>query len=191
MIRRTVVRVAERLSGWRIVGTMPRQGIFVGAPHTSNWDYVLTLMTAWKSGFSPRILVKRELFVGPLAWVLRATGSLPVDRSNPRGLVEELVAESEKAAAHDKPFVLVLAAEGTRSKTEFWKSGFYRLSQGSGLPVVLGFVDGQNKVAGIGPTLTPSGDVAADMDRIRAFYADKHGIKPELRTEPRLREELL
>ncbi len=27
------------------------------------------------------------------------------------------------------------------------------------------------------------------MDRVRAFYADKQGIRAELTTEPRLREE--
>jgi 1-acyl-sn-glycerol-3-phosphate acyltransferase len=187
VIRQVLVRCAERLSGWKIVGTPPRRGIFVGAPHTSNWDYVLTLMTVWKAGLTPRILVKRELFRGPLGWVLRITGSLPVDRANPQGIVERLTRES----AGDQPFVLVLAAEGTRQKTEFWKSGFYRLSQQTGLPIILGFVDGANKIAGIGPSFSPSGDVKADMDFVRAFYAGKDGVRPQLRSEPRLREELL
>ena len=186
MIRQALVRSAERLSGWTIVGTAPERGIFVGAPHTSNWDYVLTLMTIWKAGLTPRILVKRELFRGPLGWLLRSTGSLPVDRAIPRGLVGALAQQS----AGDHPFVLVLAAEGTRQRTQFWKSGFYRLAQQTGLPVILGFVDGANKRAGIGPSFTPSGDVRADMDFVRAFYADKHGVRPDLRSEPRLREEL-
>lgn len=184
-MRRALVRLLMRLSGWTIVGTVPSRGIFVGAPHTSNWDYVLTLMTVWNAGLTPRILVKKELFRGPLGWLLHATGSLSVDRQNPAGLIEQLAKES----AGDRPFVLVLAAEGTRSKTEYWKSGFYRLSQQTGLPIILGFVDGANKQAGIGPSFTPSGDIRKDMDFIRAFYADKHGIKPELRGEPRLREE--
>jgi 1-acyl-sn-glycerol-3-phosphate acyltransferase len=185
MIRQAVVRVLARLLGWTIVGTPPRRGIFVGAPHTSNWDYVLTLMTVWNAGLTPRILVKKELFRGPLGWVLKLTGSLPVDRRKPGDLIARLAHESRG----DRPFVLVLAAEGTRQKTEYWKSGFYRLSQQTGLPIILGFVDGANKRAGIGPSFTPSGDVRADMDFVREFYADKHGIKPELRGEPRLREE--
>jgi 1-acyl-sn-glycerol-3-phosphate acyltransferase len=194
MIRRRVARAAFRLSGWTMVGEVPRTGIFVGAPHTSNWDYVIALMVMWHGGISPRIMVKEEFFHGPIGWLLRRTGSIPVDRANPAGVVSLLAAEAAQAAgtaeaAGGSPFVIVLAAEGTRRKAEYWKSGFYRLAQQTGLPILLGFVDGATKTAGIGPTLRPTGDVAADMAVVRAFYADKFGFHPELRTEPRLREE--
>jgi 1-acyl-sn-glycerol-3-phosphate acyltransferase len=129
--------------------------------------------------------VKKELFRGPLGWLLRATGGIPLDRRNPGGVVKELVAQAQSG----KPFLLIIAAEGTREKKEYWKSGFYRIAQQTGLPVTLAFVDGPTKSTGIGPTFSPSGDVAADMDLVRAFYADKQGVHPELRTEPRLREE--
>jgi 1-acyl-sn-glycerol-3-phosphate acyltransferase len=186
MIRRRLARASFRLAGWRMVGEVPRTGIFVGAPHTSNWDFVVTLLVMWHGGVSPRILVKRELFVGPLGWLLRLTGSVPVDRHNPRGVIDELVQQ----ATAGQPFVLVLAAEGTRKKVAYWKSGFYRLSQQTGLPISLGFVDGATKTAGFGPTFTPSGNVSADMDFVRAFYADKNGFYPDQKTEPRLREEI-
>jgi 1-acyl-sn-glycerol-3-phosphate acyltransferase len=185
MIRRLLARVVFRLAGWTMVGEVPRTGIFVGAPHTSNWDYVITLLVMWHGGVSPRILVKQEFFHGPLGWLLRLTGSIPVDRENPAGVVDRLAEQ----ARNGKPFVLVLAAEGSRKKAEYWKSGFYRLAQQTGLPILMGFVDGPTKRAGIGPTLVPSGDLSADMDQIRAFYADKYGFHPEARTEPRLREE--
>jgi 1-acyl-sn-glycerol-3-phosphate acyltransferase len=167
-----------------MVGEVPSTGIFLGAPHTSNWDFVVTLLVMWHGGLSPKILVKQEFFRGPVGWLLRLTGGIPVDRKNPAGVVDALVAR-----AKDGHFVLVLAAEGTRKKTEYWKSGFYRLSQQTGLPILMGFVDGPTKTAGIGPTMIPSGDLRADMDVIRAFYADKQGFHPELKTEPRLREE--
>ncbi len=186
MIRRRLARGVFRLTGWTMVGELPRTGIFVGAPHTSNWDYVVTLMVTWQAGLSPRIMVKKEFIRGPLGWLLKLTGSIPVDRTNPAGVVDELV----RQARSGESFVLVLAAEGTRSKAEYWKSGFYRLSQQTGLPILLGFVDGPTKTAGVGPSLTPSGDVKADMDLIRAFYADKRGFYPEAKTEPRLREEI-
>jgi 1-acyl-sn-glycerol-3-phosphate acyltransferase len=185
MIRPRIARLIFRLSGWTMVGEVPSTGIFVGAPHTSNWDYIITLLVMWHGGTQPRILVKKEFFHGPLAWLLRLTGSVPVDRKNPAGVVDELVA----LAGNGKPLVLVLAAEGSRSKAEYWKSGFYRLSQQTGLPVLMGFVDGATRTAGIGPTLIPSGDITADMDKVRAFYADKNGFYPEQKTEPRLREE--
>jgi 1-acyl-sn-glycerol-3-phosphate acyltransferase len=85
--------------------------------------------------------------------------------------------------------LLIIAAEGTRKKADFWKSGFYRIAQQTGLPISMGFIDGPSRTVGFGPTFMPTGDVAADMDVIRAFYADKRGIRPELRTEPKLRTE--
>jgi len=185
MIRRRLARLIFRLSGWTMVGEVPPSGIFVGGPHTSNWDYVVTLLVMWHGGVQPRILVKQEFFHGPLGWLLRLTGSIPVDRKNAFGVVDELAA----IAKNGKPFVLVLAAEGTRAKGKYWKSGFYRLAQQTGLPILMGFVDGPSKTAGIGPTLIPSGDIGADMDKVRAFYADKRGFHPEKITQPRLREE--
>ncbi|MCW2611247.1 MAG: hypothetical protein QOC93_3612 [Actinomycetota bacterium] len=185
MFRQKLARLVFRLSGWRMVGEVPRTGILVGAPHTSNWDFVFMLMVMWHGGVPPRVLVKKELFRGPLAWLLRATGGIPLDRRNPGGVVRELVAEAQSGA----PFLLILAAEGTREKTDHWKSGFYRIAQQTGLPITLAFVDGPTKTTGVGPTFSPSGDLAADMDLVRAFYADKHGVHPAKRSEPRLREE--
>ena len=186
MIRQRVSRAAFKLSGWTMVGEPQPKAIFVGAPHTSNWDYVITLMVMWHAGLTPKILVKKEFFHGPLGWLLRLTGSVPVDRKNPAGVVDELT----RIAATGRPFALVLAAEGSRSKAEYWKSGFYRIAQQTQLPILMGFVDGATKTAGVGPTLIPSGDIRADMDLIRAFYADKNGFYPEQKTPVRLREEL-
>ena len=185
LLRRTFARLALRAVRWRAVGDCPRRGILVGAPHTSNWDWVAMLLLTWRNGVQARVLVKRELFRGPLAPVLRVTGGIPLDRGNPGETVRALLAEAE----HDDRFLLVLAAEGTRGKAEHWKSGFYRMAQQTGLPVALGFVDGPSRTMGFGPSFHPTGDVAADMDLVRAFYADKHGIRPALRTEPRLRDE--
>lgn len=184
-VRRAIARALFRLSGWRKVGTLPSTGIFVGAPHTSNWDFVLTLMVLWADGIPPRVLVKQELFRGPLGWALTAVGAIPTGRSGGGRLVDRLVAE----AAESDAFVLVVAAEGTRARTEYWRSGFYRIAQATGLPLTLGFIDGPSRTAGIGETFAVTGDVPADMDRIRAFYADKQGIRPERAGVPRLREE--
>lgn len=185
MMRRAIARLVLRLSGWRAVGHVPRAGILVGAPHTSNWDWVAMLLLTWRDGVQARVLIKRELFRGPLAPLLRVTGGIPLDRSSPGTTVRALLDEARR----DERFLLVLAAEGTRDRTDYWKSGFYTIAQQTGLPVVLGFIDGPSRTMGFGPTLTPSGDVTADMDLVRAFYADKRGIRPERRTEPRLREE--
>ena len=182
-VRRTLARTVLRATRWRLVGTVPRTGVLVGAPHTSNWDWVAMLLIAWSSGVQPQVLIKREFFKGPIGWLLRATGGIPLDRTSPGSTIRKLLEQE-----HDS-FLLVIAAEGTRSKGEYWKSGFYKIAQQTGLPISLGFIDGPTRTLGMGPTFTPSGDVVADMDRVREFYADKNGINPEGRTEPRLREE--
>lgn len=173
-----------RLSGWTPVGVVPRTGVFIGAPHTSNWDFVLTVLVLWHAGVSPRVLVKRELFWWPLGPVLRALGAVETDRGG-GGLVERLTAE----ARGDRSFALVIAPDGTRRRTDHWKSGFYRIAMATGLPVTLGFIDGPTRTAGVGPTIRLTGDVRADMDVIRAFYADKRGVRPGRGSTPYLHEE--
>lgn len=185
LVRRSLARVLLRASGWRTAGSVPKRGILVGAPHTSNWDWVLTMILAWDSSVQIRLLVKQEFFAGPLAPIMRATGAVALDRADPTATINRLLADAEV----DDTFLLGLAAEGTRSKTDYWKSGFYRISQKTGIPVTLAYVDSVSKTVGWGPTFDLTGDVPADMDRIRAFFADKRGIHPELTTVPRLREE--
>jgi 1-acyl-sn-glycerol-3-phosphate acyltransferase len=185
LLRRTFARLVLRAARWKTVGSVPQRGVLVGAPHTSNWDWVLTMLLAWDNSIQIRLLVKHEFFRGPLGPLLRATGAIALDRANPGATIRSLVAE----AAGDEPFVLGIAAEGTRSKGDYWKSGFYRIAQQTGLPITLAFLDAPSRTVGWGPTFAPSGDMRADMDRIRAFYADKTGIRPEGFTTPRLREE--
>lgn len=184
-LRRNLARLLLRLVRWQAVGTPPVKGILVGAPHTSNWDWVLTMLLAWTNDVQIRLLVKQEFFRWPFGPLLRATGGVPLDRGSPGATIRELLADAED----DGTFLLGIAAEGTRSKGEHWKSGFYRISQQTGLPITLAFLDAPSRTVGFGPTFPVTGDVPADMDRIRAFYADKRGIRPELFTEPRLREE--
>ncbi len=184
--RRAIARTLLRVTRWKLVGEVPDSGILVGAPHTSRWDWVVTILIAWANAKRPQALIKHTYFRGPMGWVLRTTGGIPLDRENPGNTIRALLKEAETHPS----FLLAIAPEGTRGKGEFWKPGFYRIAQQTGLPITLGFVDGPSRTLGMGPTFTPTGDVGADMDLVRAFYADKHGIRPELRTEPRLREEL-
>lgn len=185
LVRKNLARVLLKASRWRTVGQVPPSAVLVGAPHTSNWDWVLTLLLAWDNRVTIRLLVKESLFKGPLGPILRSTGAVALDRANPGATMRSLLAEADG----NETFLLGLAAEGTRSKGEYWKSGFYRIAQQTGLPITLAFLDAPSRTVGWGPTFHPSGDVRADMDRIRAFYAGVTGIKPEGTTVPRLKEE--
>lgn len=176
-----------RLSGWRLVKeNPPYEGarILLGAPHTSNFDFLLMLGIAWEAKLSIHWLGKKELFKGIGGPIMRALGGIAVDRSNAAGVVDEVL---KKARESDK-FLLVVTPEGTRSG-KGWRSGFYRIAWGAGLPVTLGFADGSTKSSGLGPTIDLTGDVEADMGRIREFYSTISGVRPELRTEPRLGDE--
>ncbi|WP_299447074.1 1-acyl-sn-glycerol-3-phosphate acyltransferase [uncultured Phycicoccus sp.] len=184
-MRVALANAVLRASGWTAVGDVPRTGILVGAPHTSNWDFVMMLLVMWRGDVTPRVLIKKELFRGPLGWLLRRLGGIPLDRNNPGQVVRELVREARSG----EPFLLILAAEGTRTQGEYWKSGFWRIARSAKLPIALAFIDGPSRTTGFGPTITATPDVVADMDLVRAFYRDKRGIHPERRTEPRLREE--
>lgn len=185
-IRPALARGLLKATRWKLSGTVPESGILVGAPHTSRWDWVVMLMIAWANGKRPEVLIKHTYFRGPLGPVLRATGGIPLDREDPGATIRALL---ERAEAHEA-FLLAIAPEGIRGKGEYWKPGFYRIAKQTGLPISLGFVDGPSRTLGMGPTFHPSDDIVADMDFVRAFYADKRGIIPSSRTEPRLREEV-
>lgn len=180
-------RLFWRLSRWNLApGAMPAggSGLILGAPHTSNWDFVMMLAVTRATGTRLRWLGKHTVFKGLMGVCARALGGIPVDRRAPHGLVDAVVGMIE---SHE-PFYLLIAPEGTRNGNG-WKSGFYRIAMATGLPVTLAYVDRTTMTSGYGPTLTMSGDVVADMDRIRAFYADKAGFTPSRRTEPWLAAE--
>ncbi len=168
-----------------MVGEVPDTGILVGAPHTSNWDFVTMLLVMWHGGAHPRVLVKKQLFTPPLGWILRRPAGCRSIVTTPGPVVRELVAE----AGTGEPFRLILAAEGTRGKGEFWKSGSSSV-QGDRSPDHAGVLRSADQDDGIRADVPrQSDDVTADMDMVRAFFADKHGIKPKNATEPSLRDE--
>lgn len=185
-MRRVIARLFWTFSRWnfRSEPAPTRPTVLIGAPHTSNWDFVLMLAIAWRLGIPVRWLGKHGLFRGWRGPIMRALGGIPVDRRDPARVVDDVVARIRSGEV----FGLVVTPEGTRSGAG-WKSGFYRIAQQTGMPVTLGYVDRTTMTTGLGPTFEVSGDIGTDMDLIRAFYADKAGVRPHLRTEPRLRDE--
>jgi 1-acyl-sn-glycerol-3-phosphate acyltransferase len=189
LIRRNLARLALRATGWRIEGPRPSPDlscIFVGAPHTSAWDSVLMLAVAWRCDVHLRFLIKQEIGDGRFGFFWRAVGGIPVNRTDPGPLVDRLTA---MAADDGTAFQLVITPKGTRKKIKYWKSGFYRLAMSADLPVTLVSPDGPTKVVTFAEPFALTGDVPADMDRIRGFFTGKRGVAPERRTEPRLRAE--
>jgi 1-acyl-sn-glycerol-3-phosphate acyltransferase len=180
--------VLLRLAGWRLEGALPAwasRAVVIAAPHTTNWDLPYMLAVSWVLGVRPRWLGKRELFRAPFGGLMRWLGGIPVDRSRRANLVEQAAARLREA---DRLF-LVVPPSGTRSRAPHWKSGFYHIARAARVPIVCAFLDYERKVGGIGPVFVPSGDLGADMDRLRVFYRDVRGKYPEHETPVRLSEE--
>jgi 1-acyl-sn-glycerol-3-phosphate acyltransferase len=159
--------------------------VLIAAPRTSNWDLAYLLALAEAFDLHVSWLGKHTLFRPPLGFVMRRVGGIPVVRHQ-RG---QLVAEAAKLFSEREELALVVPAEGTRGRAEYWKSGFYHIARSAGVPIVCGYLDYARRRGGFGLTLNATGDVGADMDRIRAFYADKVGRYPEKFGPVRLREE--
>jgi 1-acyl-sn-glycerol-3-phosphate acyltransferase len=184
---RRLAALIMRIRGWEFAGERPRDAKFValGAPHTSNWDFLVFLAVVWHFRIRARAIGKQSLVRWPFGRIMRRLGVIPVERDTSRGVVEQMVHEF----ASSESMALVIAPEGTRSRTEYWRSGFYQIALAAQVPIVLAYVDGANKVAGIGPTVIPTRDVVADMAEIRDFYAPIRGVRPERQGPIRLRRE--
>jgi 1-acyl-sn-glycerol-3-phosphate acyltransferase len=178
---RSLSRFALRTFSWRVVGQLPDipKFVIVGAPHTSNWDFVMFLALAFDLEGDLRYMGKKELFYPPYGWFFRWCGGVRVDRSKPQGLVEQTVQAIRKA---DR-FQLVITPEGTRSKVGKWKMGFYHIAKQADIPVIAGYVDSRTRTCGIGPTFQLTDDMEADLKAIQAFFKDKVGIHPGLTSE--------
>lgn len=165
------------LAGWRLILDLPRleRGVVVFYPHTSNWDFVVGLLTRFALNVPVTWAGKDNLFRWPFRTLWRSLGGIPVNRREHTGFVVQMI---EAFAARDR-MLLAIAPEGTRRRTEHWKSGFYRVALGAHVPLVLAFIDFTRKEVGVGGSFMPSGDPIADFARLRAFYGDKKGRHPE------------
>ena len=169
-------RGVMRLSGWRLVGTAPTvpKYVLIAAPHTSNWDFPVTLMICFALRLKVYWMGKSSLFPPLLGGIMRWLGGIPVDRSRAGNLVQGTVDAFNKA----ERLTVIVPPEGTRSKVTHWKTGFYYIAQGAGVPIALGYLDFRKKEGGIGQMFQPTGDIAADMVEIQAFYAGITGKNP-------------
>ena len=164
--------------GWRILGGLPDlpKYVLIGAPHTSNWDFVLFLAVIFRLQANVSFMGKAELFRNPFGWFFYWCAGIPVDRSKSQGLVDQMVQACDKA----KHFILVIAPEGTRHYAQEWKRGFYHIAKGAGIPIVLAIVQADRKSVEVGKIFNPTDDMEADMKTIQGFFVDGVGINPIL-----------
>lgn len=166
-----------RISGWTVQPD-PRLKppcVFIGAPHTSNWDFVLLLGAMLVLRLDMRWLGKHTLFRFPFGGLMRWLGGIPVDRSRAHNRVADLVA----AFARDPNLFLCIPPEGTRKKVERWKTGFYRIAAGAGVPILMTVIDAERKSMRLLDVYQPSGDIDRDLPQIQAHYLGFRGLIPE------------
>lgn len=149
--------------------------MLIGAPHTSNWDFPIMLLVVLKLRLKLFWMGKNSLFVFPFGLLMRWLGGIPIDRSKSNNVVQQIAEEFER----NDQFVVLIPPEGTRSKVDRWKTGFYHIALAARVPILLGYLDAPSKEAGLADFFTPTGDLEKDMSDIRAFYAGKTGINPE------------
>jgi len=172
--------------GWKAVSQHKEYSkfILIGAPHTSNWDFPLTLLAVWALGVKFSWVAKHSIFIGPFGYLFRKMGGIPVNRKVRTGFLKSMVDSFENS----DNLVLAIAPEGTRSKTDHWKAGFYNIAAKANVEICLGYIDYPRKTVGLGPLLRPSGDVKNDFSTIREFYKDKVGKFPEKQSTITLRD---
>lgn len=166
-----------KVIGWKAIGKPleNQRFVLIGAPHTSNWDFPVMLMIVLMLRLKPHWMGKNTLFRFPFGGFMRWLGGIPIDRSQHHGVVDQVVQEY----ANNPHLVVLVPPEGTRSKVKEWKSGFYHIANKAGVPILMGYVDASIKEAGLADFFHPTGDMPEDINKIRAFYAGKKGIKPE------------
>ena len=158
-----------RLTGWKFEGEPPPEKKYVAlaVPHTSNWDGLLLVALLQSIGLQMEWMIKDSWIKGPLGPSLKKVGAIGIDRKKHTNVVEQMI---EQFRTRDE-LVLGIPPEGTRSRAEHWKSGFYHIALGAKVPVVPGYLDFGRKRAGLGAAVYLTGNVREDMDKLRAFYA--------------------
>ncbi|MBQ0795136.1 1-acyl-sn-glycerol-3-phosphate acyltransferase [Zhongshania sp.] len=165
------------LRGWRFTSEQPvaRKYVMIVAPHTSNWDFFLMVVLAAGLGRQLRFMGKHSLFTGLQGRFLVWLGGVAVERSSHHDFVSQMVVLFKET----EDMVLIIAPEGTRSKVQAWKGGFYHIAAGADLPVLAAQLDYAKKYVGIAPEYRLSGNYPYDIERIQAFYCDVTAKYPE------------
>lgn len=176
--RRKLCRGVLRLCGWSLAGTFPDMPklVLIAAPHSSWWDGIWGLLIKAAIGADVHFMGKQELFRGPLGALLVKLGGIPINRRSAQGVVEQMVERFDQQPT----LWLGLAPEGTRKRVDKWKNGFWRIAHEAGVPVFPVAFHYPDKTIQLGPLFDTSDDMAADIERLRAWYAPfqgkRHGV---------------
>ena len=168
-----------QLAGYKIIDTTPKgvqnyqKAVMIAAPHTSNWDYVYTMAALYALDVPIKYLGKASLFKFPLGFLIKKLGGIPVKREQKNNMVNDMAQMINESM---EQMILIIPAEGTRSYSKDWKSGFYHIAQTAGVPIILGFLDFGKKEVGFLDEFNPTGNYENDLKIIQKKYV---GITPK------------
>ena len=167
-----------KLAGWSVSQEHIDQDrlIITGAPHTTNWDYLMFLLAILYLRRQPYVTAKHTLFVPPIGFFIRLFGGIPIDRTKPHNLVQQM---SDLLKSREQVWI-VFSPDGTRSYKPHWKSGFYWTAMETDLPILCAAINWQKKTITVDYMFKPTGDIEADMVKIREYQEQYgRGLYPE------------
>lgn len=176
-LSQTIARGLLKCAGWRILGQKPQDAkyVFIVAPHTSNWDFIIGKLGAMALGIQLKIAIKASWFFPPMGWILKSLGAMPVDRKNAGGFLKQMI----QAYKNKQTFVFTVTPEGTRSFVKYWKAGFYTIAMAAEVPIVLAKLDFGKKEVGVIARIQPCGDIEKDFETIMTHYQEVEARYPE------------
>ena len=166
------------LFGWKIVGNFPQEKKFIlaVAPHTSNWDFIISMLVMIAVNLKVTFMGKKSIFVGPLKWLLNKLGGVAIDREHPNGIVGQMVEMFKKRDA----MILGLSPEGTRSKTKEWKTGFLIIAKKAEIPIVPISLDFKKKEVEILALYHINGEIDEALVEIKQKFSHVCAKNPHL-----------
>lgn len=167
-IRRALGKIYLKMVRFKVVGEVPDipKHITLAVPHTTNWDLPNMLFYCWATDQRIAFMMKASVFRPPFGGMFKALGGIPIDRSKKNNTVDQMVAQFEQ---HEQLNV-VIPPEGTRRKSDYWRTGFYYIALAAKVPIVMGFLDYGRGHVGYGDVLYPTGDIEKDFEKIRHYY---------------------
>lgn len=171
------------LTGWKVTGGWPKglkKAVLIAIPHTSNWDLLYARAAFFIMDVPVKFTIKKEIMVGPMGWLIEALGGIAIDRKKVSGKKKQTYTEAMINMLKERDeLVIMVTPEGTRSYAPKWKTGFYHIALGAEVPVVIGYLDYKNKLAGIGPVIQPNGMILEQIEEMMAFGRTITGKYPE------------
>ncbi|HKJ07134.1 MAG TPA: 1-acyl-sn-glycerol-3-phosphate acyltransferase [Flavobacteriaceae bacterium] len=166
------------LLGWKAKGKFPshlNKYVIIAAPHTHWIDFPLGITIKWAEGLSANFIGKASLFKPPFGLIFKWLGGAPIERGKSSNKVEAIVSIFNKR----EQFILALSPEGTRKKVDKWKTGFYYIAKGAGVPIVMTTLNFDKKEVKISEPYYPTDNMEEDFNHFAEFFKGAVGKKPE------------